>query len=97
MTSLELMNPTGASEIEVLHAPRIDSLDGKRIGVLSNDVWQAHRTLPVVCELLKKKFPGATVATPEEYIIGNDVISGDETADLVEKKGWEAVIVGNAS
>jgi len=97
MTLLELLNPAGASEINRLHAPRLDTLNGKKIGVLSDDVWQAHRTLPLVCELLREQFPESSIASPEEYITGTEAIDRDETADLVKKKGWQAVIVGNAS
>ena len=97
MASLELLNPAGASEVTRLHAPRLDTLNGKTIGVLSNDVWQAHRTLPLVCELLKEQFPELTIAPSGEFIPRNEVIDSDKTADLAKKKGWQAVIVGNAS
>lgn len=97
MTTLELFDPSGASEVNRLHATRLDTLNGKTIGVLSNDSWQAHRTLPFVCELLKAKFPEAKIAPPEAYITGFDAIDSDASADLAREKGWDAVIVGNAS
>lgn len=97
MTTLNLLNPTGDAEITRLHASRLDTLDGKTIGVMSNDVWQAHRTLPLVCEILKERFPEATVIPEESYIVGMRVIPGDEAADLAKERGWDAVIVGNAS
>jgi hypothetical protein len=94
---MQVLNPTGASEITRLHAPRVDTLNGKTIGVLSNDVWQAHRTLPLVCELLKQQFPNSAIAPLEDVKLGNEAIEKDETADLVKKRGWDAVVIGNAS
>ena len=97
MSSLEVLHPAGDTEITRLHAPRLDSLNGKTIGVLSNDSWQAHRTLPLVRKLLKERFPDSAIVPPDEFITGMEVIDSDKTADLAKKKGWQAVIVGNAS
>ena len=96
MTTLELFNPTGAAEITELHAPRLDTLNGKTIGVLSNDVWQSHRTLPLVIKLLKERFPDSTVVPAEEFIIGMDAMNSEQAADLVQQKGWQAAVIGNA-
>jgi hypothetical protein len=34
------------------------SLDGKRIGIVSDAQWQAHRMLPVIKTMLEEDFPG---------------------------------------
>ena len=97
MTILGLHNPTGAAEITELHAPRLDTLNRRTIGVLSNDVWQSHRTLPLVGKLLKERFPEATVVPAEAFITGMDAMNSEQTADFVKQKGWQAAVVGNAS
>ena len=97
MTTLQLLNPAGAAEITELHAPRLDTLNGKTIGVLSNDVWQSHRTLPLVSKLLKERYPESTVVPADGFITGMDAMNSEQTADLVQQKGWQAAVVGNAS
>ena len=53
---MEFINPTGGTEIIHTHAERLDTLDGKTIGFLTNDEWQAYRTLPVIKEALEDQF-----------------------------------------
>ena len=47
MVELEFYDPSGCLEVTQSYAPRLPSLKGKRIGFLSGDQWQAHRTLPM--------------------------------------------------
>jgi hypothetical protein len=68
---MEVYDPSGSTEITQLHAPRLDSLDGKKIGLLSNDAWQAHRTLPLVGQMIKAEFPTAEIVPYEEFPMGN--------------------------
>jgi len=69
--TLTVYNPAGAREITVLHAKRLDTLAGKTICELTNTGWQAHRTFPLVRELLKKpisynKRLSPTTSSPKE-------------------------------
>ena len=52
MVSLEFHDPSGAIEVKQAHAPRVGALAGKRIGFVSNEQWQAYRTLPLLKALL---------------------------------------------
>ena len=61
MVSMEFFDPSGYTEITQSHAPRLDNLNGKRIGFLSNDQWQAYRTLPLIKTMLEEDFPGCDV------------------------------------
>ncbi|MFC1966853.1 hypothetical protein ACFLWI_07955, partial [Chloroflexota bacterium] len=61
MHSLEVFNPTGATDITTSHAPRLDTLEGKTIYLVSHDIWQAYRTLPLIRDLLQERFPTATI------------------------------------
>ena len=94
---LKVYDPTGAMEITEVHAPRLDTLEGKVICELSNDTWQAHRVLPEVRRLLRERFPTAKFIPYTEVPLGNDGIDGEKAADLVARAGAHAVIIGNAS
>ena len=97
METLDVFSPEGATEITRLHAPRLDTLDGKTIAFLSNDSWQAHRTLPLIQELLQGRYPKAKFISASEFPMGNKAIDADDTVERLQERGVEAVIVGNAA
>ena len=97
MVKLEFHDPSGALEVTQPHAPRLTSLEGKRIGFVSNEQWQAYRMLPMLKEMLEQDFPGVTVLPIDAYPQGNALIGTEETAALVKKSRVDAVIVGNAA
>jgi hypothetical protein len=93
--TLEVSDPTGAFEVTVVHAPRLDTLEGKTICELSvGGAWQWERTFPLIGELLKNAYPTATIIPHTEFPIGADM-PDQETLDLIKAKGCDAVIVGN--
>ena len=97
MVKLEFYDPSGALEVTQSHAPRLASLEGKRIGIVSNEQWQAYRTLPLLKSMLEEDFPGIEVLPIDTFPQGNTLIGTEETAALVKKSGVDAVIVGNAA
>ena len=97
MTRLEFYDPSGALEVSQPHAPRLASLEGKRIGFVSNEQWQAYRMLPALKEMLEKDFSGITVLPIDSFPQGNALIGNEDTAAKVKKSGVDAVIVGNAA
>jgi hypothetical protein len=97
MPTLEIYDPSGATEVTRLHAPRLPSLEGKTIALLSDDMWQSHRMLPLLKEMLEARFDTVKVIPETEFPMGNSLIDRDETADMFIEKGVDAVIVGNAS
>ena len=97
MVKLEFHDPSGALEVTQPFAPRLASLEGKRIGFVSNEQWQAFRMLPLLKEMLEQDFPGITVLPIDAYPQGNALIGTEETAAQVKKSGVDAVIVGNAA
>ena len=97
MVKLEFHDPSGALEVTQPHAPRLASLEDKRIGFVSNEQWQAYRMLPMLKEMLEQDFPGVTVLAIDAYPQGNALIGTEETAALVKKSRVDAVIVGNAA
>jgi hypothetical protein len=97
MTTLELHDPTGGIEITRLHAPRLDTLDGKKIGFITNQEWQAHRTLPLLRSLIEADFPTAELLAVDLFPTGNEKISKQDTIDRVTAAGVDAVVVGAAA
>jgi hypothetical protein len=97
MVTLEFHDPSGTLEVSQPFAPRLDTLQGKRIGFVSNEQWQAYRMLPALKEMLEKDFPGIEVLPIDTFPQGNNLIPTEETAAAVAKSGVDAVIVGNAS
>jgi hypothetical protein len=97
MNVLEFHDPSGAAVITHAHAPRLDSLAGKKIGFLSIAEWQAFRTFPLLRDLLKQDFPDCEVLPPDAFPQGIGPIAAEATAARVAESGVDAVIVGNAA
>lgn len=90
--TFELFDPTSAFEVSKLHAPRLDTLEGKTICELSNDSWQALRTFPYLRDLLKKQFPTAQIIPWTEF---PTAIDSADVAAALKKAKCDAVIIGN--
>ena len=97
MVKLEFHDPSGTLEVSQPFAPRLSTLEGKRIGFVSNEQWQAFRMLPLLRDLIKADFPTAELLPIDAYPQGNALIPTEETAKLVKSSGVDAVIVGNAA
>ena len=97
MVKLEFHDPSGAIEVTQPHAPRLASLAGARIGFVTNEQWQAYRTLPLLKVMLERDFPGIEVLPLDAFPQGNALIGEEETARLVKQSGVDAVIIGNAA
>jgi len=97
MVTVEFYDPSGVIEVKQSHAPRIATLEGKRIGFVSNEQWQAFRMLPRLKALLEAEFRGIEVLPIDAFPQGNAVIGSEETAELVKASGVDAVIIGNAA
>lgn len=97
MVELEFYDPSGTLEITQQHARRLDTLKGKRIGILSNEQWQAHRTLPLLKSLLEADFPGIEVLPTDAFPQGEHAVGADSTIAQVQQSGVDGVIIGNAA
>ena len=97
MVTLEFYDSSGSLEVTQSFALRLDTLDGKRIGIVTNDQWQAYRMMPKLKEMLEADFKDIEVLAVDAYPQGNLLIGTEETAKAVKLSGVDAVIVGNAS
>jgi hypothetical protein len=97
MVTLEFHDPSGTLEVDVPFAPRLDTLEGKRIGIITNDQWQAYRMMPMIKSLIEEDFKNVEVLPVDAYPQGNLLIGTEETAKIIKKSGVDGVIVGNAS
>ena len=97
MVTLEFYDPSGTLEVTQQHAPRLASLEGRRIGFVSTEQWQAYRMLPMLKEMLEADFPGVEVLPVDTFPQGNALIGNEETAALVKNSGVDAVIIANAA
>jgi hypothetical protein len=97
VVELEFYDPSGKLEITHNHASRLDTLNGKRIGLLSNEQWQAHRTLPMLQTMLAADFPGIEVLPIDTFPQGEHVVGADSTIAQVKDSGVDGMIIGNAA
>ena len=93
----EFHDPTGELSVAQPHAPRLETLNGKKIGFLTNDQWQAFRMLPKLKELIEQDYPQAQILPLDAFPQGNAEIPKERTAELVKLADVDAVIIGNAS
>jgi hypothetical protein len=97
MVELEFYDPSGCLEITQRFAARLPSLNGKRIGMLSGDQWQADRTLPMLKSLMEADFPGIDVLPLDAFPQGEHAVGADSTIRQVKQSGAQGVIIGNAA
>jgi len=92
----EVFDPTGAFEVTHRHAPRLADLKGKTIGELSDRVWEDFRTFPFIREQLQKRIPDLKIIPYPEFpnVYG---IQEEMLIQVLEEKGCQGVIVGNAA
>ena len=94
--SLEVYDPSGAIETTEVYAPRLASLNGKTICLLSNFRWESDRTFSVIQELLQRRFPDVNVIPYTEFprIYG---VEADVLSKWLREKGCDGAVVGNAA
>lgn len=97
MVQIEFSSPAGTVEITAHHAPRLDSMDGKRIAFLSNDEWQSTRSLPLLKQLFEADFPQAEILPIDTFPRGTNAIGQESTIRLVLGSGVDAVVIGAAA
>lgn len=91
---LEVLTPLGATEVKAFDTARVPDLRGKTICELSNGSYRSAETLPVIRELLLKRFPGATHIPYTEfgYYHPHDV---NTIGKIIKARGCDVLVAGN--
>jgi hypothetical protein len=83
----EVLSPWAEADPVMLHglSPRLDKLDGKKIGLLQNSKRAAPRILDVTERLLKEKFPKAQLS---KFVTRSFSVSSLEPGRRQEFEDW---------
>lgn len=98
LVKLTVHHPGGLVETSVVHADRLDTLEGKTICELSNGSWQFDRIFPFVREQLKKRFSSINILPYTEVIgLRAELEDLEYVGKVLKEKGCQAVIAGMAA
>ena len=92
---LEVFTPAGSGfgSNRYPYSRRLEGLNGKTIGEISNRLWESDRMFPLLRDLLKQRFPDIKFVPYTEFPSGSDrIIDNEDLAGLVLTKGCDAVI-----
>ena len=90
---MEVYDPSGATDVTVSFAERLDTLEGKKIALLSNEMWQSHRMLDLLKQRLQERYRDISLV----HIPAKEQIQSDEVIAAIARDGYDAVVVGNAA
>lgn len=96
---LEVFSPGGSTEVTQLHAPRLNSLEGKTICEITNGDYNFDNTFPRLRQVLQNLYPTATIIPYTEFETIDHVVSEESMAGIIEAlktADCNGVIVGNA-
>ena len=102
-SDLKVVSPLGDETVEeITMAPRLDSLEGKTIGLVANGSFKSNVTLSVIAEWLSKNFTNTKVIPYTEMPRSFNApppgrVTEERTAleTALREKGCDAVITGN--
>ena len=96
--TLKVYNPCGDVETQYTDAPRLDTLDGKTIAFVGNDMWEEQRTFEVIRKHLLADRPTATILGQENFPRHTDALTkaNNGIAKTMKELGVDGVILGNA-
>jgi len=100
LVKLEVFDPSGFTESAKpsLYASRLLDLNGKTICELSNGSgWEINRTFSLIRQLLSERFPDIRIIPYTEFPSGVQEIDVDDIGNIINTKGCDAVIGGNAA
>jgi hypothetical protein len=99
----QVVRPTG----DVVHpmidqAPRLDTIEGKTVCMVSNQGFKSHVTMPVIADLLRKNYPNVKLILPDDMpraqkppAVGAKDQATEAMIAALKEKGCQAVISGN--
>ena len=66
---LRVFEPCGVDldQSKAQHATRLDDLNGKTIGEISNRLWESDLIFPLIRSILKERYPDIKFVTFDEF------------------------------
>jgi hypothetical protein len=90
--TLEVYDPSGALEVPMTFAKRLDTLEGKTICQIGHS-WEADRMHSLIKEHLEEMYPTMKIIPHTEM---PDYADPELAAKAAREKKCDAVIIGNA-
>ncbi len=93
---LRVMNPTGGAQESPLmpNAPRLENLNGKKIGILRNRVPVGKIFYPYLDKALKSRMPGAEFRTWEMSVLGDADARAAKLREVADNSDGVIVAMG---
>jgi hypothetical protein len=91
-----VLSPIGETTVKLIEmAPRLDSLQGKTVCMVSNSAFKVNVTMPAIAKTLQAKYPGIKIIPYTEMATAYSGADWDAKQGEFKSKGCNAVITGN--
>jgi len=91
-----VVSPLGDVTLEMMKmGPRLSTLSGKTVCMVSNNAFKVNITMPVIAKALQERYPGLKVVPYQDMPAAPSVDTWDKFPELYKSKGCDAVISGN--
>jgi hypothetical protein len=91
-----VLSPIGETTVKLIEmAPRLDSLQGKTVCMVSNSAFKVNVTMPAIAKTLQAKYPGIKIIPYTEMATAFSGSDWDAKQGEFKSKGCNAVITGN--
>jgi hypothetical protein len=91
-----VISPVGETTVKLIEmAPRLDTLAGKTVCMVSNSAFKVNITHPAIAKGLQAKYPGLKVVPYTEMATAYSGADYEAKAAEYKSKGCNAVITGN--
>lgn len=102
----EVVSPLGEPVVKMITmAPRLDTLEGKRIGEIWNGGFRGDESFPIIEKMLRERYPTVTFIPYTEFSLTTIASLHPEKKEKtletlraeLKEKGCDAVITGNGA
>jgi hypothetical protein len=91
-----VISPLGETTVKMIQmAPRLDTLSGKTVCMVSNSAFKVNITMPAIAKELQAKYPGVKVVPYTEMATAYSGSNWEAMPGQFKAKGCDAVISGN--
>jgi hypothetical protein len=91
-----VISPIGETTVKLIDmAPRLDTLAGKTVCMVSNSAFKVNITMPAIAKALQAKYPTLKIVPYTEMATAYSGADYEAKAGEYKGKGCNAVITGN--